>query len=189
MARSITSGFQTEIEAQSLMPCLLAKAQFDSGDVRVWSGYGDIDFNSETYSGVGNFLGINQVEETQTLEAKSTAFTLSGIPSSYVSLALNESFQGRAISCWFGVLDSTKQLVADPFKIFSGQMDTMQIMDDGTNSSITINAESDLIDLRKANVRNYTPEDQKIDYSSDKGLDYVPLIQDLAISWGGNGQQ
>ena len=54
MARDITSGFQTEIEAQSLNPLILGKAEFPGGDVNIWSGYGDIVYNSDTYSGKGS---------------------------------------------------------------------------------------------------------------------------------------
>ncbi len=51
MARDITSGFSQEISAQRLAPIVLAKAEFDSGDVNLWSGYGNIIWNGDTYLG------------------------------------------------------------------------------------------------------------------------------------------
>lgn len=184
MARDITSGFQTEIEAQSLSPAILVKGEFDGGDVLVWSGYGDIIYNAETYSGAGTLLNISEVEETQKMQANGVTFSISGIPSSLVSLALSDNYQGKPITAWFAVLDSSGSLIADPYQLFSGKMDVMEINDDGETAIITIRAENDLVDLRDARERRYTPEDQKTDYPNDLGFDFVPTIQEIEIQWG-----
>ena len=159
-------------------------AEFPGGDVNIWSGYGDIVYNSDTYSGKGELLSISAIAETQDLRANAVTFGLSGIPSSYVSTAFNENYQGRPITSWFGVLDDNGALVSDPYQIFSGRMDVMEIEDNGRTAEIRINAESDMIDLRESRERRYTPEDQKIDYPSDEGLDFVPKIQDVELTWG-----
>jgi hypothetical protein len=182
--RDITSGFQTEIEATQLRPIILLKAEFDSGDVRMWSGLNDLIYNSETYFGVGNFLSINGAEETNELRASSSSFRLSGIDPALLSISLLENYQGRPISCFFGVLDNNKSLIADPYMIFKGRMDIIQISDDGLNATVTVNAESDLVDLRVVREKKYTPEDQKSIYPNDLGLDFVPSIQDITVNWG-----
>jgi len=43
-----------------------------------------------------------------------------------------------------------------------------------------------LIDLERARVRRYTPEDQKINFPNDKGLDFVSDLTDKVVQWGGN---
>lgn len=184
MARSITSGFQDEIEASILSPAILVKAEFDGGDVRLWSGYGSITYDSETYTGTGHLGRITTIEETQRLQANGVTFQISGIPSSLISVTLSEDYQGRPITCWFAVLNSAGQLISDPYQTFSGKMDVMEIHDDGDTSIISIRAESDLIDLRESREKRYTPEDQKIKYPSDQGLDFVPTIQDTEVVWG-----
>lgn len=184
MARDITSGFETEIDAKNLAPIILIKAEFDSGDLRFWTGYGEITFNSEVYTGSGDLIKMNSVEETQSLSANNVAFELSGIPSSLVSIALSEDYQGRIITAWFGVLDNNGAIIADPYQIFSGYMDVMNIQDDGETATITVNSESELIILRESRERRYTPEDQKQDYPLDLGLDFVPLIQDVELTFG-----
>jgi len=68
--------------------------------------------------------------------------------------------------------------------VFEGKMDTMSIAKAGDKSALTITGESSLIDLNRSRVRRYTPEDQKINHPTDKGLDYIPSIQDLNITWG-----
>jgi hypothetical protein len=184
MARDITSGFQAEIEASTLRPIMMVRADFDGGSIFTWSGYGDLVYGGNTYLGTGDFLAIDGIEETTELKAASTRFKLSGIPSALISLALLEDYQGCDIYCYFGVLDSNWSLIAEPYQVFKGKMDVIQIMDDGITSEVTVNAESDLIDLRVVRERKYTPEDQKALYPNDRGLDFVPNIQDIQINWG-----
>jgi len=184
MARDITSGFQTEIEASTLSPIILIKAEFDSGDLRFWTGYNDITYDSEVYTGSGDLIKMERVSETQALSANGVSFELSGIPSSIVSIALSEDYQGRTITSWFGVLDASGAIISDPYQIFKGIMDTMVIADDGETAKVTVNSESELITLKESGERRYTPEDQKQDYPSDEGLDFVPIIQDIELSFG-----
>lgn len=183
MARDITTGFEAEIEASALKPCILVKAEFDSGDLRLWSGLTEITYNAEAYTGAGNLLSVSAVQETQDLKANNVNFGLSGIPSSLVSIALSEDYQGRRITAWFGVLNDSG-LISDPYKIFSGFMDVMSLSDGGETAEITLSAENELIELRDAKERRYTPEDQKIDYPNDKGFEFVPTIQDRIVTWG-----
>lgn len=180
--RDLSTGFITQIDARALRPLLLTKAEFDSGPVLMFSGTGEMEFDGETYSGGGNLLRVSTVEETQELKAVNVTYELSGVPSNTVSLALQENYQGRTITTWFGVLDDNDAL--DTYPIYGGYMDTMQIADDGDESTIAMNTESGMVILRNAVDRNYTPEDQKVYYPGDKGLDFVPLIQDMEIQWG-----
>lgn len=180
--RDLSTGFTEQVTAQALRCLVLVKGEFDSGPVLLWTGPGEMSFDGETYLGAGMLLDVTTFEETQEMKAVNETFTLSGIPSSYVSLALQENYQGRPITAWFGVLSEDDALDTTP--IYGGYMDTMQIDDDGVTSSISIATESSMIILRNAVDRNYTPEDQKIQFEGDKGLDYVPTIQDIEIPWG-----
>lgn len=184
MARTLTAAFQAETEAVLLRPGLLVKAEFDSGDTLMWTGNKDLSFGGDTYLGVGDFLGVGPVQETQQLVANGVQFVLTGIKSSLVSIALTEKYQWRPITMWFAVFDTSGALIADPYKTFSGKMDIMEITDNGTTSTITLNAENNLIDLKDSKERRYTPEDQKAAFAGDLGLDFVPLIQDVQINWG-----
>ena len=85
---------------------------------------------------------------------------------------------------WFAVLNPDFSIIADPYKIFSGRMDIMEITDSGNDSSIVLNAENNLIDLKENRERRYTPEDQKRYFTGDLGLDFVPNIQEIEILWG-----
>lgn len=182
--RDLDSGFQTQIEARALRCCLLTKAEFDSGDVNMFTGTGEIEFNGDTYLGGGILLAITTIEETQELKAINVSYTLSGVPSSMLSLALGERINKRPITTWFGVIDDENHLFTE--EIYSGYMDTMPIEDDIENgeATITLNTESDLQISRLSVDRNYTPEDQKLYEPGDLFFDFVPTIQDIEINWG-----
>jgi len=155
-----------------------------STPVYLWSGYGNITYNSITYQGLGNLGTISTVEETSDLSAKGITMQLSGVPTSLISLALTEDYQGRNCSVMFGVLNSSSALISDPIIVFSGRMDVMTINDDGQNATIIMNAENRLIDFRRAREVRFTDAEQKNLYPTDKGLEFVNAIQEKEIYWG-----
>lgn len=85
---------------------------------------------------------------------------------------------------FLGVLNDSGAVVSDPYLLFSGRMDLMNIDDGGETCIISISAESRLIDLDRTRERRYTSEDQKIDFPNDKGLEFVADLQDKEIVWG-----
>ena len=128
-SRGLTAGMLTEVDASALSPILLLKAEFDSGDVRLWSGYGDITFNSETYQGQGDWVAMSAVQEDGGIAARNASFKLMGQNAALLSIALSEPYQGRQITSWLGAFDEdTQAIIADPVKVFSGQMDVMEIV-------------------------------------------------------------
>ena len=59
----ITTPIQNRLEDDHQSLFLAVKAEFDTGDVLVWSGTEDMVISSETYTGAGTFLNISGVEE------------------------------------------------------------------------------------------------------------------------------
>ena len=184
MSRDITSAVNTILESDNLSPFLAVDLAFDGGHFVCWTGYGNISFGGTTFIGGGDFLNVSQISETAEIQANGINVTLSGIPSDLISSALNETYQGRPAKLYLGVLDANGAVVADPYLIFSGRMDTMGIEDSGDTANISLTAESRLIDLERSRERRYTSEDQKIDYPNDKGLEFIADLQDKEIVWG-----
>jgi len=184
MTRSITSNMLTQFSAKEVELFLALKLNFDSGTIALWTGYGDITFGSQSYTGAGTLLGFSTVEETSEIAARGAQVTLDGIETSIVSLALQEPYQGRKALIYLGAL-SSGAVVADPTLIFDGRMDVMTIEDSGDTCTISLTLESRLIDLERSRVRRYTTEDQKVNFSNDKGFDYVADLTDKQVNWGG----
>ena len=62
MARDLTNDYANAITASDVVAAFLFHAEFDEGAVSLWSGYGDITWNSITFTGAGDFGGLSEVE-------------------------------------------------------------------------------------------------------------------------------
>lgn len=184
MSRGLSGPFLAALSSEVLRPAIFFKASFATGDLRLWSGLGEITALSEAYAGAGALLGLSSIDETQDVVASGASVSLSGIPSELVSAALDEVEQGRVGSLYLGLLDDTGQLVDDPVLLFQGRVDVPEIADDIDTCTITISYESRLIDLTRAQEWRYTDESQKALFAGDRGFEYVTTIQDKEVVWG-----
>ena len=151
---------------------------FSDGIVRLWTGYGSITIDSNTFLAGGDILSVSSISENGEVQANGVTIMLSGLSTSLVASALTTAYQGRDLNVYVGVLDASGAVVADPIKVFAGKMDVMTVEDNGADAQISVTAESKLIDLERSRARRYTSEDQKIDYPNDKGLDFIAGLQD-----------
>lgn len=185
MARSLHNDFDTAVQTDEVHPILLAKINTSGGDVRVWTGIGDLTYDSETYVGTGTIGGVTELQEKTDLSANGLGFTLSGVPSDMISTALSEVEQGRVCTLWLALLNtSTEALINNPYELFSGFTDVTVISESGDTSSIVINAENRMISLERTKVRRYTDEDQQSEHSGDQGFEFVPGLQDKVVVFG-----
>ncbi len=185
MSRSLTAAVATELQKGRIHPHALVHFAFDSGAVRFWSGIGDLVWSGHTYVGAGSLGSVGAVEESASIRAAGAAFKLSGIPSSLVSIALAEHYQGRGCTMWLAFFDDAGALIADPVQVFSGRVDVMQITDAGETADIKLTAENRLVDFeRPQETRYYTDQDQQREYPGDKGFEFVTAIQEAVIVWG-----
>lgn len=190
MSRGLTASFKTAADAGTVYPALLASFDFSGGDVNVWTGIGDLAWNSITWSGIGDLGGVTPVQESASTRANGLQFTLNGISSAMVSSILSEDYRNRNCKLYlalFASLTATSP-IADPALLFSGRMDQCVLDDDGQTSKINVTAESRLIDLQRARERRYTDEDQRAVFSGDVGLEYVAALQDKALLWGASSK-
>jgi hypothetical protein len=182
MSRDLTTAVENIVDSAEVQPFLLFEGSFASGYVRAWSGYGDLSWDSKTWTGTGTLLGITNIQETSDGSAQGITATLSGVPSALVSLALSDVRQGASGKVWMGFLDSG--VVSDPVLLFEGRLDVPSIQEEGETSSISISYESRLIDLERPRQTLYTNEEQQALYAGDLGCEFVPSLQDITLDWG-----
>jgi len=173
---SVPSGFSDA----SLTAFVAVELEFDSGTTRLWNGYGDLTVNSQTYTGSGDLMSISAIEENAEISAKGINMVLSGVPSSLLSIALTENYQNRNCAIYVGTI--TSGTVAS-YEVFSGRMDVMTLQENGDTCTISLTAESRLIDLERPRIRRYTSEDQKLIDADDTGLDFINSLQEAKFEW------
>ena len=184
MSRGLPTAVAHAVSADVVRPVLFVECAFDSGDLNLWAGIGNLTVVSTTYVGAGTLLSVSGIKESTELQANGIVVQLSGITEPLLSKARDEDYQGRELKVLLGTMDSTNTLISNPFVIFSGFMDTMTITDAGETSTIKVSVENRLIEFERSRQRRYTSEDQKIDYPNDKGLEFVAEISEKEIVWG-----
>jgi hypothetical protein len=186
MSRGLHTDIVTELDAAELRPALFFEVTFSGGALQFWTGQGDITVSglSRTFIGAGNLIGFSAISESTDTIATGANFTLSGLPSSMVSHVYNEQVQGRAVSVWLGVFNSSHALIQTPALIFAGRADAIQDSDDGKTATFILSAESTLIDMKRSGGLRYTAGDQERVFAGDKGCGFVTSIQDIPIHWG-----
>ncbi|MFQ5783615.1 MAG: hypothetical protein ACE5H8_02175 [Alphaproteobacteria bacterium] len=184
MARDLTAAVKTESQSDIVRPVVIVKLELASGNLLVWSGRGALSWNGETYQGVGDLGRIGAIEEGVEQRAFGVSLELSGIPAATLSIALGEDVQGRPAQVWVGFLDVNHGLIADPVLVFRGRIDTMDVTL-GETATVTLTAESRLVDWERARVRRYTDADQQERFPGDLGFAFVNETVEKEIVWGG----
>lgn len=179
MSRTVPAALLTALARPEVQPYYALEIAFDSGTVRLWTGYGDRTINGETYTGAGALLNIQGLAEVSDLSAKAINISLSGVAQELVSLALQEPYQRRKCKVFLGTVD-----VADVVEVFTGSLNTMPIEDSGESSVIQATVDSKLVETEKASNLRYTSQMQKAKYPEDTFFDYTIAIQDAEIVWG-----
>lgn len=187
MSRSINSTLNAEFNKDSLSLIFFIKSVWNSGTVYLWTGYEDITFDGQTWSGAGHLVGISSVNEEAKIHASGVDFQMSGIPGSLVSLILDDARQGNEVSLWVGAIDQSQAIVGTPYKLFQGLMDVPSIQEGASSSTITVTAENRLIELNRANTVRYTDRFQQDRFTGDLGLEYVAGMQNKEVHWGTGG--
>ena len=192
MSRTVPAALLTALDGDEIEVFYAVDLAFDSGNMRLWTGYGDKTINSQTYTGAGSLLNIDGLEEVSDLSARGTTLTLSGLDSSILSYALTEEYQGRLVTIYLGVGSETVE-------VFRGYMDKMTIQDSAESVTISLTVESRLIALERANIRRYTRESHAAvrqrkweddgnsgSPAADTFFDWTTQLQDKQIVWGRN---
>ena len=162
-------------------PVVLVELDFASGPFRAWTGLGQLNWAGKVFEGVGSIGAVGEVEETVELRAVRLTLALSPVPQEVVDIALAErSFRLRPARLWGALLDAEGAFVADPFPLWAGLMDTMEVTD-GAEPRVALTCESRLVDLERAEVRRYTDADQQAEYPGDRFFEYVPALQEAEI--------
>lgn len=191
--RDLTAAIKSEVGKDAVNLALFAELLFGNyvdgvfvltGAVRLWSGLGPITFRDEQYIGVGDLAAISSIQESaDDIKAVRLAMSLSGLSKSLLAACMTEHTQGRPASLWLGFFDANWQLIPDEILLFKGRMDYPDFTKTGETMTITINAESHLIDLERPRVRRYTDADQQELHPGDTGLRFMAGLQNKEVPW------
>ena len=184
MSRSLGTENTTQVQAETVRPLIFAELAFAGGTVRAHTGIGTITWDGNTWSGVGDFAGVSDIEEGVDVAARGLTISLNGIPSDLLPEALAANYRGRSAKVFLGFADDAGALVGTPYQVFGGRMDVLGLEDAGSTCSLSVQCENRLVDFRRSRVSRYTHEEQQARHPNDDGLRYIARIADQTIHWG-----
>lgn len=183
MARDLTSGMVTAIDAQFVRVAAAIEAEFGSGTIWLWTGAASLSWDSKTWVGLGNLIGASEVEEGVEISAKGVTLSLSGVPSELLALT-EDDYRNRPLRIWLLKMNEAFDAVDESYLQFAGRMDTMTIEDTGSTATISMQCESNLADLARPRVVRYTDAEQKRLHPGDRGLEFVAALAEKPLYWG-----
>lgn len=165
--RSLSAGAVTALGSASVPLVLLVEMAF-SPVLYLASSAVDIVWNGQTWLGAGNLGSVEPVRDRSGDEG-GLQFTLTGVPSAAIALALGTSVRNRACTLRLAVCNPTSQAIEDVTVIGTFRMDQMTIA--GATIGVTAFPMSRL--FSRARPIRYTDGDQQLVSAGDRSLEFI----------------
>ena len=186
MTRSLTTAVKNELATNDIRPVHLITIGFGT-PVNItdcsFTLTSSVSGSSVTYSSSDFILGVSNFTEETDVTKTSLTLTLSGADQTFISTCLNENVVNDSVQIFRGFLNDSNSLIADPFLLYDGQIDTFSIQETETDSTVNIGIVSHWADFDKVQGRKTNNTSQQRFFSTDVGMDFSSqTVQD--IKWG-----
>ena len=186
MTRSLTSAVKTELATNDIRPVHLITIGFAT-PVNLtdcsFSLTSSVSGSSVTYNASDFILGISNHTEETDITKSSVSISLSGADQTFISTVLNENVVNDSVDIFRGFLYHYNSLIADPFLLYRGKIDSFDISETDKESIVGLQIVSNWADFEKRNGRKTNNTSQQRFFSGDVGMDFASqTVQD--IKWG-----
>ena len=186
MTRSLTSGVKTHLATNEIKPVHLITIGFATPQNItdcVHDLTSSVSGSSVTYSSSSFLVNIPEYSEETDINKSSLTIALSGADQTYISLALAENIVNDAVTIYRAFLDSNNAIIADPFLLYKGNIETYTIQETETDSVLNLNVVSHWADFEKKSGRKTNSTSQQRFFSGDLGMAFSSENV-LDIKWG-----
>ena len=130
MTRSLTTAVKNELATNDIRPIHLITIGFSS-PVNItdcsFSLTSSVSGSSVTYTASDFIMGLSNFTEETDVTKTSLTLSLSGADQTFISTVLNENVVNDSVDIFRGFLDDNNALIADPFLLYDGQIDSFEI--------------------------------------------------------------
>jgi len=186
MTRSLTTSVKNELATNDIRPVHLITIGFGTPVNITDCSFpltSSVSGSSVTYSSSDFILGVSNFTEETDVTKTSLTLTLSGADQTFISICLNENVVNDSVKIFRGFLDDTNALIADPFLLYDGQIDTFTINENQNESTVNLGIVSHWADFEKRSGRKTNNTSQQRFFSTDVGMDFSSQTV-LDIKWG-----
>ena len=186
MTRSLTTAIKNELATNDIRPVHLITIGFSSPVNITDCSFpltSSVSGSSVTYTASDFIMGISNFTEETDVTKTSLTLSLSGADQTFISTVLNENVVNDSVDIFRGLLNSSNALVADPFLLYSGTIDSFTVSENKNSSNVNLQIVSHWADFDKTNGRKTNNTSQQRFFSADVGMDFSSeTVQD--IKWG-----
>ena len=186
MTRSLTTAVKNHLATNEIKPVHLITIGFGTPQNLtdcVHDLTSSVSGSSVTYSSSSFLVSYPEVSEETDIGKSSISITLSGADQTYISLALGENIVNDAVTIYRAFLDANNAIIADPFLLYKGSVETYTINETDNSSALTLNVVSHWADFEKRSGRKTNSTSQQRFFSGDLGMAFSSENV-LDIKWG-----
>ena len=186
MTRGLTTAVKNALATNNIRPVHLITIGFGTPINITDNAYdltSSVSGSSVTYSSSSFLMSIPTFTEETDLTKTSLQITLSGVNQTFISTCLNENVVNDSVTIFRGLLDDNGALIADPFLLYKGAIDTFSISETNTESLVNLTIVSHWADFNKVSGRKTNNSSQQRFFSTDVGFDFSSQTV-LDLKWG-----
>jgi hypothetical protein len=187
MSRGLTSAVTTELATKNINAIHLVNISLAGNNLAFTENSfpltSSVSGSSTTYLSSGVLLDASNVTESQGVNVSRFSLTLTGVDQTYIALALQNNIIHDEVKIFRAFLNSSNSIIADPFLLYHGFINSFQIVDNNNTATIKFDLESYFANAGQVNGRITNDSTQQRFFANDKGFEYSDqIIKDL--KWG-----
>jgi hypothetical protein len=186
---SLSTGLASALQGDAPLIFFALEVLLPGYALRLVDGAGQVTIGGNTFLGLdpiyGALVGPDPWNDGVSAEAVHMTFQVQ-VPSNTAAAGLcSPAAQGAPVTLWFGAVDrATGLVIADPYVLWTGDLDTMTLASDRNTRAVKFDAESawdrffdtdEGILLDNATHQNLWP--------GELGLEFVTMVQ-VQLPWG-----
>ena len=186
MTRALTTALKNELATNDIRPFHLITLGFGTPINITDNSFpltSSMSGGSVTYATSDFILGFSNFSEQADVTKSSLTISLSGADQTFISVVLNENIVNDAVTIFRGLLADDNSIIADPFLLYSGNIETFSVSESEKDSVVNLGVVSHWADFDKKNGRKTNNTSQQRFFSTDVGMNFSSeTVQD--IKWG-----
>jgi len=184
------------LTATSIKHCLLVDIVVNTTTYYISNAYAPISYNGHSYTQLGNFLGMSEIQDDLKVSNNQISLQLTGIPTddgspSYMNIALNSNLKGSKVKIRRAFFKNGDYDPTQVYLRFDGYVSNFSLSEnwdqDNKLTSNTIGIQCSNIHAimeKKYSGRRTNNTDEQVLYPGDTGMNYVKALADTQFDFG-----
>lgn len=142
----------------------------------------NIDFNGETFFGLGSVGSVSMPVQDGELSPSQYEIGLSGINDDVLEAVTQLNYMNHKATAWIQYMDADFQNVGSPQYLWGGLTDGA-VISYGKRSTVKINIRDRMVDWARPKLEYYNNGDQQKLHPEDKGFEFIAGVSQKDAPW------